>query len=53
MVSVPNHIQLKLKNGAAWQQIRKHLSDRPYLGAAYTLSEVQANALVHMIRQTS
>ncbi len=42
MASAPNRIQLKHKNEAAWQQFRKHLSDRPYLGAAYTLSEVQA-----------
>ena len=42
MVFAPNRIQLEHKNGAAWQQIREHLSDRPYLGAAYTLSEVQA-----------
>ena len=53
MVFAPNRIQLEHKNGAAWQQIREHLSDRPYLGAAYTLSEVRANTLVHIILQTS
>ncbi len=42
MASAPNRIQLKHKNEAAWQQFRQHLSDRPYVGAAYTLSEVQA-----------
>ena len=42
MASAPNRIQLKHKNEAAWQQFHKHLNDRPYLGAAYTLSEVQA-----------
>ena len=42
MASAPNRIQLRHKDEAAWKQFREHLNDRPYLGAAYTLLEVQA-----------
>lgn len=42
MASAPNRIQLRHKNKAAWQQFCQHLEERPFLGAAYTLSEVQA-----------
>ncbi len=42
MASAPNRIQLKTKDEAAWKQFCQHLANRPYLGAAHTLSEVQA-----------
>lgn len=42
MASAPNRIQLKYKDVAAWQMFCDHLQARPAIGAAHTLSEVQA-----------